>query len=265
MERQSLVAIDIDGTLEGYNGRINKETIDKLLYHAHVGLVSSRADVHKVAQKLGLGFAERGKAKALQKYAEIYPNHIGKFYIADLPIDKIEAEKVGWNFIDVNNIKLNLGCGEDILNNYINIDCRPIPNIDLCFAIDEHALPFQDNLIAEIRMRDFLEHIPFRKVSFVLTECFRVLRKKGIVIIQTPDLEAIANKIILNPDFRYNELKGFEAISFWVYGAQDYPENYHKSGFTQQALSKLLRRIGFNIKHMENDGGTNIICEAIKP
>jgi hypothetical protein len=91
-----------------------------------------------------------------------------------------------------------------------------------------------------------------------------VLKKGGRIYIQTPDLQAIAQKVILNPNFKYGSLEGCEAISYWVYGGQEYKENTHKSGFTIPTLKQLLESNGFKIESISNDGGTNIICWAVK-
>jgi len=147
---------------------------------------------------------------------------------------------------------------------YINIDIREINGINLCFNLEEHGLPFEDNIVSEILLKDALEHISWRKTGWFLNECHRVLKKDGKIHIQTPDLEAIAKKVILDPDYKYGELSGYRAISFWTYGAQDYPDNLHKAGFTIPTLKQLLETLGFKIDKMENDGGTNIICHAHK-
>jgi len=262
--RKCIIALDVDGTLMGFGGIISQETIKHLLYFAHVGIVSSRPDAHEIARRLGLGFAEVGKASALVKFANTYPDHLGKTYIADTEQDKEEAEKAGWDFVNVNDIKLNLGCGNDLREGYINCDVREIKGVNLCFDLEEHALPFQDGIISEIVLRDALEHINWRKTEWLLNECYRVLKPNGKIYIQTPDLEAIAKKVILNPDFKYGELSGFKAISYWVYGALDYKENLHKSGFTIPTLKQLLESLGFTVDCIMNDGGTNIICQAHK-
>jgi len=103
-----------------------------------------------------------------------------------------------------------------------------------------------------------------KRIKDLLKDVYRVLKKGGKLFIQVPDLEAIAKKVILNPDFCYGDLCGWEAISFWVYGAQDYPENLHKAGFTIPTLKRLLESLGFRIEKIENDGGSNIICWCVK-
>jgi len=163
-------------------------------------------------------------------------------------------------------MKLNLCCGDDVRPGYINIDIRRTrPNV-LVLDIERELLrPFPDNSAEEIIARDCIEHISWRRVEDLLKDIYRVLKRGGRVYIQIPDLEAIARKVIMNPDFCFGDLCGWKAISFWVYGGQDYPENTHKAGFTIPTLRKLLESIGFRVIKIENDGGSNIICVCEKP
>ena len=162
-------------------------------------------------------------------------------------------------------MKLNLCCGDDIRDGYINIDIRRTkPNVLVIDLEKELLSVFPSNSAEEIIARDCIEHISWRRVEDLLKDIHRVLKCGGRVYIQVPDLEAIAKEVILNPDFKYGELEGWKAISFWVYGAQDYEYNYHKAGFTIPTLRKLLESIGFVVDDIRNDGGSNIVCFARK-
>jgi ubiquinone/menaquinone biosynthesis C-methylase UbiE len=164
------------------------------------------------------------------------------------------------------SVKLNLGCGLDVRDGYINVDVRKTHPKVLVLDLEKELLrPFPDNSAEEIIAKDFIEHLSWRVVENFLRDCFRVLKSGGRMYIQVPDLEAIAKKVVLNPSFKYGELEGWKAISFWVYGAQDYETNLHKSGFTIPTLKKLLESIGFVVERIENDGGTNIACWVRKP
>lgn len=163
-------------------------------------------------------------------------------------------------------MKLNLCCGDDIRKDYLNIDIRKTDPRVLVMDLEKELLtPFPDNSVDEIIARDCIEHISWRRVKDLLKDIYRVLKRGGRAYIQVPDLEAIAKRVILNPDFCFNELCGWEAISFWVYGAQDYLENAHKAGFTIPTLKRLLEEIGFIVEDIRNDGGTNIQARVRKP
>jgi ubiquinone/menaquinone biosynthesis C-methylase UbiE len=162
-------------------------------------------------------------------------------------------------------VKLNIGCGLDKRIGYVNVDIREDVKPDIVIDIERELLKkFNDQSVEEIIAKDFIEHLSWRKVKDFIRDCHRVLKKGGKIYIQTPDLQAIAQKVILNPNFKYGTLEGYEAISYWVYGGQEYRENTHKSGFTIPTLKQLLESNGFKIESISNDGGTNIICYAVK-
>ena len=160
---------------------------------------------------------------------------------------------------------LNLCCGDDVRDGYINIDIRKTkPNV-LVLDLEKDLLkPFPSNSVDEIIAKDCVEHISWRRVEDLLRDIHRVLKCDGRVYIQVPDLEAVAKKIIFNPDFCFGDLCGWKAISYFVYGGQDYEYNYHKAGFTIETLKRLLESIGFVVEKIQNDGGTNIQARARK-
>jgi len=160
-----------------------------------------------------------------------------------------------------------LGCGMDKRAGYINIDVRPDVKPDMVIDLEGELLRrFPDESVEEILAKDFIEHLSWRRVEEFLRDCYRVLKRGGKMYIQCPDLEAIARKVILNPNYRYGDLEGWKAISYWVYGSGDYgPPSFHKAGFTIPTLRKLLESIGFIVERIQNDGGTNIVCWVVKP
>jgi len=163
-------------------------------------------------------------------------------------------------------MKLNLCCGDDVRKGYLNIDIRKTRPEVLVIDLEKELLRhFPENSVDEVIARDCVEHITWRRVEDLLKDVFRVLKSGGKAYIQVPDLEAIAKKIILNPDFKHGDLSGWKAISYWVYGGQDYEYNYHKAGFTIPTLKKLLESIGFKVVDIRNDGGTNIQAWVEKP
>jgi len=164
-------------------------------------------------------------------------------------------------------VKLNLGCGLDVRDGYINIDVRKVHPKILVLDLEKELLrPFPDSSAEEIIAKDFIEHLSWRVVEDFLRDCYRVLKRGGRMYIQVPDLEAIARKVILDPSFRFGDLEGWKAISYWVYGSGDYGEpSFHKAGFTIPTLKRLLESIGFVVEDIRNDGGTNINCWVRKP
>jgi hypothetical protein len=162
-------------------------------------------------------------------------------------------------------MKLNLCCGDDVRDGYINIDIRKTRPSVLVINIEAELLRrFESNTADEIIALDCIEHMSWRRIDDLIKDLNRVLICGGKLFIRVPDMEAIAKKVILNPSFKFGDLEGWRAISYWVYGGQEYPENTHKAGFTIPSLKRLLESNNFTIINIANDGGSNIICQAVK-
>lgn len=90
--RAYAIALDIDGTLEGFGGIINRKSIELMLRHAHVGIASAKSDCEKkkIAQDLRLGCAccagrdKPSKAECLADYALKYPVLAGLKNLAEV-------------------------------------------------------------------------------------------------------------------------------------------------------------------------------------
>ena len=162
-------------------------------------------------------------------------------------------------------MKLNLCCGDDVRDGYINIDIRKTkPNVLVLDLEKELLKPFPSNYVEEIIAKDCIEHVSCRRVEDLLRDIHRVLKCDGRVYIQVPDLEAIAKNVIINPDFCFGDLCGWKAISYFLYGCQDYEYNYYKASFTIESLKRLLESIGFVVEKIQNDGGSNMMAYARK-
>jgi GT2 family glycosyltransferase len=86
------------------------------------------------------------------------------------------------------SIRLNLGCGYDHRDGYVNIDNRADVKPDLiCDVLS--GLPYDDNSVDEIRAYDFLEHIPIGETINVITEIWRVLKPGGLFESFTPSTD----------------------------------------------------------------------------
>lgn len=80
--------------------------------------------------------------------------------------------------------KINLGCGNDIRNNWINIDAFPLDGVDVTMDIEKDKIPFPDKSISIILVSHVLEHII--NLKFVLTEISRVLMPGGKFYVIVP-------------------------------------------------------------------------------
>lgn len=79
--------------------------------------------------------------------------------------------------------KLNLGCGYEILEGYVNLDKAQLKGVDIVHDIEKLPLPFKDNEFDEIRCKDILEHVEYIPV---LKDLHRILKVGGKITIMSP-------------------------------------------------------------------------------
>jgi len=85
--------------------------------------------------------------------------------------------------------KLNLGCGFDKREGFVNADNFPECQPDVMVDIEATPWPFEDNQFDYILMKHVLEHVgaTFDVFREIMRELYRVTAPNGIVEIQVPD------------------------------------------------------------------------------
>lgn len=146
-------------------------------------------------------------------------------------------------------IRLNLGCGTRVLENWINVDLVPrggrnfqsvkgkTPEV----ISDIRDLPFDDDYADEIMAIHVVEHFYIWDVPALLKEWIRVLKPGGKMIIEVPDLE----KIILYMSVGETH----PSFTMWpLYGdpSEKDPLMVHKWAYTAKSLEKMMNHIGLN-------------------
>ncbi|MBL8315501.1 MAG: methyltransferase domain-containing protein [Rubrivivax sp.] len=84
-------------------------------------------------------------------------------------------------------MKLNVGCGRNTLEGWLNLDSQALPGVDIVADLDacEAApLPLSDNCVEEFLLSHVLEHIP--KVLPMMQELHRVARPDARMVIRVP-------------------------------------------------------------------------------
>ncbi len=76
--------------------------------------------------------------------------------------------------------RLNLGCGNQSRKDFINIDDRPLPGVDIVRNL-LRGLPFDDGSVDEIYSENFLEHLPQTECIWMMNEMHRVMRSGGLM------------------------------------------------------------------------------------
>jgi len=76
-------------------------------------------------------------------------------------------------------MKLNIGCGKEVLPGYLNIDQFPMSSEVKKVDVTKFPLPFNDNQFEYIRMRNILEHIPIEAQLKLIDELYRITTGGG--------------------------------------------------------------------------------------
>jgi predicted SAM-dependent methyltransferase len=80
--------------------------------------------------------------------------------------------------------KINLGCGKDIKEGYLNVDFEVGKGVDLKLDLNNLPYPFRKNQFEEVYMRNILEHLtdPYN----VMKEIHRICAPRALIMIRVP-------------------------------------------------------------------------------
>lgn len=88
--------------------------------------------------------------------------------------------------------KLQLGCGGNILDGWLNSDYYRISRYLIHVDVTK-TFPLDDNEFDYVFSEHMIEHISYEQGQHMLKECYRVLKKGGKIRISTPDLSFLIN------------------------------------------------------------------------
>lgn len=133
-------------------------------------------------------------------------------------------------------MKLHLGCGDKILDGYINIDIRENLNCDLVCDI-KTLDTFDTNVADEIYACHVLEHFGRHEYMKILKRWYEVLKPGGTFKLAVPNFESVVHQY----------MNGENLKTLWglLYGGQTYELNYHFIIFDYSTLKNDLESIGF--------------------
>jgi len=80
--------------------------------------------------------------------------------------------------------KINIGCGQNVYEGYVNIDKIKLPGVDLVYDLEKMPLPFEDNSVSEIRCEHILEHIT--NLMPLIEDLHRISVPHGKIEVLTP-------------------------------------------------------------------------------
>jgi SAM-dependent methyltransferase len=146
------------------------------------------------------------------------------------------------------DIKLNLGCGDKLLEGYINVDLvedrsgvKPDVNCDL-----RNLSVFESDYADEILSVHVVEHFWRWEVEHVLSEWVRVLKPKGKLILECPNLISACEEFLRDPEAGASPNQKGQRTMWVFYGDPRWrdPLMVHRWGYTPKSLAALLHNCG---------------------
>lgn len=167
------------------------------------------------------------------------------------------------------NIKVNLCCGMDYREGYLNVDFTNVGSDGNPIKIDLNhdvltGLPWENDSIEEIVFRESLEHFNREQGVFILKEIYRVLKQDGKLDLSVPNAPRQLKILIsqIGRSVSYEQWMNPHG-SPWGYGKYhedlmgathfDSKGDSHLTLYTATVLDCVLKHIGFKIEHIKPD------------
>lgn len=145
-------------------------------------------------------------------------------------------------------LRLHLGCGENHLEGYINIDYPPSEHlVQTRVAADIFAdittLNFPVQSVDEIRLHHVFEHFNRARALALLIRWHEWLKIGGKLHIETPDIQESARQIASDAPY---DIK--EAVIRHLFGSHEARWAYHYDGWYEEKFQRVLTSFGFSVQ-----------------
>lgn len=139
--------------------------------------------------------------------------------------------------------KLNLGCGRDIREGWVNVDMHAVFGPDI--ACDVMKLtPIPDGIASYVLAQDVLEHLPRIQTRQALKEWNRVLAMGGEIEVRVPNVMGVVT-LMQRADF--DSFEGHQRLIHNLFGTQAGEGDFHFTTFTERTLRAYLADSGFEV------------------
>jgi hypothetical protein len=143
--------------------------------------------------------------------------------------------------ITAQGLRLNVGCGHIPLDDYVNVDVRDLPGVDI--VAEAGAIGVEPASVTEIFSSHLLEHFPQEALKRrILPHWSKLLREGGRLRAVVPDGDAMIRQYA-SGEYSFADLREV------LFGAQDYQGDFHFNLFTPESLSVILTAAGYS--HIE--------------
>jgi SAM-dependent methyltransferase len=135
--------------------------------------------------------------------------------------------------------KVNVGCGWDRRDGYLNVDFIEGHAPDLVADVRELSM-LPSEYYDEVLAQDVLEHFPRADGPRALAEWARLLRPGGTLVLRVPNLLGLALLFTVKP-----AIHDQHDLVQCLFGTQAYDGDFHQNGYSELLLRHELWRAGF--------------------
>lgn len=171
-----------------------------------------------------------------------------------------------------NLVKLNVGCGADYREGFVNIDgSNALSRVDKIIEIPRESLldHFQRASCQFILANDVVEHMFRWEAISLIKQFYALLACQGLLEIRVPDTEFIIRSWRIPLQKKIILLYGGQDVHQGGPAEMEASRNVrpdlfcHKYGWTKQSLGQELAALGFTILSSRTVG-TNFVIKATK-
>ncbi len=179
-------------------------------------------------------------------------------------------------------VKVNLGCGPVGKDDWINLDWGVLAflhryrfletillklnllpkgyNVKWPGNLRLHncrkRLPFSDDSVDYVYTSHFLEHFKRFEARSILAECYRILRKGGVIRVTLPDLEILAKKYLEKDSEYFKSILALMNFGEENPSQEDYPladifvDNFYPNFYREKPRGIQKALVGFIRPHL---------------
>lgn len=144
--------------------------------------------------------------------------------------------------------KLNLGCGRNILSDWLNADLRCMSPQTLQMDASK-TFPFPENSFDYIFSEHMFEHLDLAGQQNMFRESFRILNKGGILRLTTPNFDFLVD-LINNPDSEIN--RKYLEWSYRKFVAYKVNYDIDRKEYPVYVVNNFMRAWGHKFIHSKN-------------
>jgi len=144
-----------------------------------------------------------------------------------------------------------------------NIDINKVDGVDAVVDVGGERLPFDDGSFDGIYSSFCFEHISHTRIGYLISECYRVLKNGGTMVLITANLLEQCRRVV---EHEGDETLGNQVLIFGGQGEEGMEAGSHKSSMTPKLAIRLFADAGFSeVKVLEHPASiTDMILEVKK-